>query len=196
MIDAAGLTRPQPGETACGDSFGIWRQEARTVLALADGLGHGPEAEAAAIRAMAVIARETGLGCEALFAECDRALRDTRGAALAIAIIDPASDTLAFASVGNIRAVLLRARGDHRLGGTRGIVGAGYNPLNPDQLLLAPGDRLVLYSDGLPEWLPLREAFDDPHASLDQLAEQCLLRWATGRDDAGLLLYRHHGVAG
>ena len=117
--------RPLKGETLCGDVGAWWQWPQRRVLALADGLGHGPAAHHAAQKAMQCIARHGQSSCFDLFSACNDSLIDTRGAVLAIALIDQTSNLLTLGSIGNIRAILLKPDGHVRLGAGRGIVGAG-----------------------------------------------------------------------
>lgn len=190
-LNVAWAARPCRDESACGDRCGWWSTSERIVLALADGLGHGPAAAAAADLAMNAIGIGLGDGCEEIFAACDFALRNTRGAALAVAIVDRKRHRLVLAAVGNIRALLLTAGKDLRLGGARGIVGAGYAPLLPETLPLAGGDVLVLYSDGLDEFAAVRDTVANAGPSARQQAEHMLQRWARADDDAAVLVYRH-----
>lgn len=181
--------RPIPGELHCGDQCGVWQGDGeRVLLALADGLGHGPEAAKAAQAALHVIGNSRTQSCEAIFAQCNDKLRSTRGVALALALIEPTLGRLRFAAVGNVRAVLLHGERELRLGSARGIVGAGYNGLAPETLAFDANDSLFLYSDGFDELLPLRELLR-PAVTAQAVAESALQRWAKANDDASMLVY-------
>lgn len=184
--------RPLPGELHCGDQCGVWLDEGgQVLLALADGLGHGPEAAKAAQAALAAIGPLRSHPFEFIFAQCDAALRGTRGVALALALVEPALHRLRFAAVGNVRAVLLHDGREYRLGSARGIVGAGYSGLAPETLAFGAGgagDSLFLYSDGFDELLPLRELLR-PAVTAQAVAESALQRWAKISDDASMLVY-------
>lgn len=190
-VNVGWTTRPHPGESECGDCCGWWAASGRTVLALADGLGHGAAAAAAAESAMAAIAANLDRSCEDVFALCNESLSATRGAALAVAIVEPEAGRLVLGSVGNIRAQLLTATRDIRLGGARGIVGAGYANLAPETVALSRGDILVLFSDGLDEFAALRDMLERPGVPLQAQAQALLERWASPDDDAAVLVYRH-----
>ncbi|WP_298597788.1 SpoIIE family protein phosphatase [Zoogloea sp.] len=191
--DLAYLAQPKHGQTVCGDACGAWLDAGRRVFAVADGLGHGPEAAEAATAAIAYLDRHLPRDIEAGFRGCDRSLRQTRGVALAVAIIDAEQNRLTLASVGNIRVVLLRDGRELRLGGCRGIVGSGYRQLAPDLLPLQPDDHLYLFTDGFPEDLPLRDILPGrctPQEAVHRLIE----RYASGKDDAAVLAYFHRSA--
>ena len=197
--DLAHAVRPMRGESVSGDRCALWQRGTQLTLAVADGLGHGPGAAHAAEAAIHCIGTHLDVSCTEIFAACDHALRRTRGVALALAVIDRECNALTLASVGNIRAVLLTAGADLRLGGACGIVGGGFRDLAPETHTLADGDMLCLYTDGFQELLPLRELLLDWRVDAQQHVGTAFSRWAGGHDDAGLLLYRHRhspGAAG
>ncbi|WPL15916.1 Stage II sporulation protein E (SpoIIE) [Thiorhodovibrio winogradskyi] len=191
--------RPLPGESACGDQLDAWLIDTGLRLAVADGLGHGPEAQRAAVTALDELRQASpGLELAELFARCDQALIGTRGVALAVVDVRPDAGQVLHASVGNVRTLLIHQDKVRRLGGARGIVGAGFRALRPERFVLAPGDWLVLYSDGIAENADLATALaeadlepDPNHVPENSLASRLLARWASDRDDASLLLYRH-----
>ena len=184
-------TRPYAGQSDCGDRCGWWTTPGRVVMAVADGLGHGANAAYAAEVAMASI----GAGLERpfadIFAACDVRLRDTRGVALAVAVVALDSGQLTIASVGNIRTVLLTSVKDYRFGGSRGIVGGGYAQLTPIIRTLTGGDVLALFSDGVDEFAVLRETLTETAHIPKSQAAAVLTRWARLDDDAAVLIYRH-----
>lgn len=184
-------TRPIKGESVCGDCCGWWSHGTRIVLAVADGLGHGREAAKASEAAISCIGNNLERSCEDIFAECDAQLRNTRGVALAVAMIEPVSGRMTVGTVGNIRILLLRESQGLRLDGGRGIVGAGYNKLLPESLVLAPGDVLTIFSDGFEEFPSLRSFLVEPEHSAQQQAQAILEHCARNDDDASILLYRH-----
>lgn len=79
-------------------------------------------------------------------------------------VVETATRRLTYARAGHDRPLVLRAGAVHELGGQGALLGL----LEPDQLHLSqetwrlePGDRLVLYSDGLPDALsPAGQPFD------------------------------------
>ncbi|EGV31902.1 Stage II sporulation protein E [Thiorhodococcus drewsii AZ1] len=179
-----------PGESLCGDQCGWWLQPNRLRLALADGLGHGPEAHKAAEAVIHQIATTPGQGLPETFADCDRALIGTRGVALSVVDVPFGTEAILHAAVGNIRTLLLQDGHIRRLGGARGIVGAGYSGLHPERFSLRPGDWLVIFSDGIPEDADIAASLIENRPS-NALAEQLLVQWASDRDDAGILIYQH-----
>lgn len=182
--------RAMPGESSCGDACAVWATSERLVIALVDGLGHGEGAAYAAHVALSHIGARLDATCAEIFHACDQGMCHTRGAALALAIIEPALNRLTLATVGNVRAVLFSGDKELHLGGARGIVGAGYDGLAPEVKTLQTGDALLLYSDGLDEFLPLGELLrSNPPPKC--IAEQAIARWAKDNDDAAFLVYQH-----
>jgi hypothetical protein len=78
------------------------------------------------------------------------AIGGTRGAAVAVAQLDPAASTLTFAGVGNIAGTLLAPGGASRgLFSHNGTVGHQVRKVQPFEYPWSPGGVLVLHSDGL-----------------------------------------------
>lgn len=192
MISCA--TLPKAGETDCGDQCRWWTTAHHLVLAVADGLGHGPEAAQASNLAMQCVAEGLNDALEDIFLRCDHQLRATRGVAMAVAVVHQGSGRVTLASVGNIRVVLTTATKDFRFGAARGIVGGGYACLTPEHFTLVPGNVLALFSDGLDEFTDLRSALGNPPDVSDSRTELLLGQWSQRKDDAALLLYRHEAL--
>lgn len=186
--------RPMPGESVCGDEIGVWSHGAQLRLAIADGLGHGPGAHEAARSAMRLLGEMQDLTIATRFQRCNEQLRDSRGLALALADIDLQAQRLTHAAVGNIRSLLLRQGQIRRLGGARGIVGANFRDLYPEQHEFQPGDWLAMFSDGIREDVCIAEALRAA-APTCASAEALLARWASAHDDAALLIYQHRPPA-
>jgi phosphoserine phosphatase RsbX len=186
-------SRAMPGENICGDQGGWWLHGDHLVLAVADGLGHGKEAARAANMVMQCIGANLGSTCESLFIYCDDRLRQTRGVALAVAIVNRSSGEMTVGSVGNIRMLLINETQNLRLDGGRGIVGAGYKDFVTQTLSLSDGNTLVMFSDGVDEFPALREVLDDAAIEAPSVAQVILDRWGRATDDAMVLCYRHGG---
>ena len=178
-------------ELLCGDVGRWWQGTQRHVLALADGLGHGAAAHRAASKAMQCIAAHLDDSCEAMFAACNECLLDTRGAVLAIAIVDLDSNLLTLGVTGNIRVRLFGVNSAVWLGAGRGFVGAGHALPVPDRIPLEQGDRLVLSTDGIDESSGSRACMERKNATSQQIADEVLRGWARQDDDAAVLVYRH-----
>ncbi|MDO8652219.1 MAG: SpoIIE family protein phosphatase [Undibacterium sp.] len=185
------LTRPYKGESVCGDMGACWNLPHRRVMALMDGLGHGPAAHHAARSAMQCIEDNLYRNCAEIFAACNERLINSRGGVLAIAVIDMDTNMMTLGSIGNIRTILLTPQRDFRLGASRGIVGAGYTWMPPDQMLLAQGDTVVMFSDGVDEIANVRSCLGEKNVTPQMLAEDVLTRWGRDSDDATVLVYRH-----
>ncbi len=68
------------------------------------------------------------------------------------AILDPASRTLKYASAGHLRPLLIDSDDAHFLDTERGLpLGIGSGDYSEAQVQLAPGSRLLFYSDGITE---------------------------------------------
>ena len=94
----------KPGQEVCGDSWGAEQIEGVCVILVADGLGHGLEAQAASLEAVRMLHSNPNLGPAELLERTHQALRSTRGAAVSVARIDLERGVLTFAGVGNVSA--------------------------------------------------------------------------------------------
>jgi hypothetical protein len=106
-MEVGGLRVPHPKEEICGDDFAFMRLgDGRCLVLLVDGLGHGIGAAEAAEAATRLFRSRPGKDPEAILAMLHDGLRGTRGAAAAIAEIDPQRRVVRFAGVGNISATV------------------------------------------------------------------------------------------
>ena len=119
-----------------------------------------------------------------IFSGCNTAIRDTRGAAIAVALLSPDLRRLTYASVGNVRT-LIQGERLQRLPSTPGIVGAGYHPLRPLELEIGRGDLILIFTDGLQE--SLRPPADVAPDGMQALVDRLLHEERSGHDDAAIL---------
>lgn len=183
---------PLPSETICGDSWALSCGPAGATLLVADGLGHGPLAAEASEAAAAILASRAERTPTMLLSDAHGALRATRGAAMAVAVIDNDAKRLTFAGIGNIAAHVYDSGGGGRrqLVSHNGIVG---NNMRKVQEFVTPwndGAWLLLHSDGLATRWDLAEypgVFERHPRILGALLYRDFVR---GRDDVTIVVLR------
>ena len=137
------------GETECGDAWRVAVEGRRISVLLVDGLGHGPDAAAAAVTATTAFSGPATGSPEEALASLDRATRGSRGAALSVAVIDERARSIAFGGVGNVDGrVLSDARPAHFVP-QNGIVGHTMPAVRSVTGPWPHGARLVMHSDGI-----------------------------------------------
>ena len=102
-LQIAGFAVRIPGERVCGDSWFSHQTPHRTVILLADGLGHGWGTSEATRKAVATFRQRAEFSPGLILGYVHDALRKTRGAVAAVAEIRPAEGALIYAGVGNTR---------------------------------------------------------------------------------------------
>lgn len=195
LLDIGVASLPLSGETANGDRHVVATFDGGVLIGVIDGLGHGPEAAAAAERAAQVLAADPGAPLPELIRRCHVALTGRRGVVAALAVFRVADRTMTWAGVGNIEGALIRATNGHapiRMGlVTRGgIVGSDLPEVRPQQVPLEVNDLIVFATDGV-----RREFIGSltPHPPVQRLAEELLERFGKGTDDALVLVSRYQG---
>ena len=196
IVDYATAQAAMPGQTSCGDRAVVAEFAGGVLVAAVDGLGHGVEAELASTAAARVLEAEPGAPVDELVVRCHARLRVTRGAVMTVSRFE-AAGRLTWVAVGNVEGHLLRAANQPS---TRrdavialgGIVGYRLPALRPRTIDLHAGDTLVLATDGI------RPGFDSAASQprpVQELADEILARFATGRDDACVVVARYRGAA-
>lgn len=138
------------GQEVCGDSWGTHQSDNETVILVADGLGHGPEAQAAALEATRMLRLNPDLAPQALIERSHDALRSSRGAAVAVARIDRAHGKVAYAGLGNIAAQIYSgSKMIQHLVSVNGTAGHQMQRLREFSYPWPSDGMLVLHSDGL-----------------------------------------------
>jgi len=179
-------------EPHCGDQAGCWEHSSKTVLCMIDGLGHGKGAERAAMKALDFLERHHHEPLLEVFATCDKALSDTRGVAMGIAVADPDAGRLTYAGIGNTRAMVV-GQETTRLSSHYGIVGGGYRTLKTETVPLTPGDLVIMYTDGIEGLIDLSDYDETLRVEVGRLAETIVEDWCRETDDAAVLVFRNGG---
>jgi anti-sigma regulatory factor (Ser/Thr protein kinase) len=176
------------GETECGDAWRIVLGRRRISVLLVDGLGHGPEAAAAASIATTMFARLAGSPPEEALQAVSEAMRSGRGAALSIVAIDEAARLVRFSGVGNVDGRLLVADQTEHLIPQNGIVGHTMPVVRSTVVPWPVGGLLVMHSDGIaPRWrLDAYPGLMTAHPAL--VAGVIYRDFGRDRDDATILL--------
>jgi serine/threonine protein phosphatase PrpC len=195
-MDIGGVKQSFADDEHCGDQFGYWQKGDQITLCIADGLGHGKYAEIAARAAMSYVASHLTNSLPEIFFGCNQEIRDTRGGAMGIAIIDKKACTLTYAGIGNTRILILRSadlnatdRKPQYLRSNFGIVGAGYKHLVPETVSFAPGDLVMMYTDGVKEMISFTGYEALLYKNIQELAEKIIKDWGRDTDDAAVLTY-------
>jgi hypothetical protein len=178
-------------ESESGDQYLVSPMgDGAVLVAVVDGLGHGPEAASAAKTAIAVLEAGHDRELSARLLRCHEHLRNTRGVVLSLGLF--ATGSLTWLGVGNVDGVLLRSGlgAPEQLLVRGGVVGRRLPSLALSRLTVARGDTLIIATDGI------RSRFaEDPSVGLaaPPRAERILADHGKETDDALVLVVRYLG---
>lgn len=189
-IDAVSVA--YPGESVSGDGYATAENSERTVIMVADGLGHGRLAAEAAEKAIEVFHANTGGSPAEILEAANLALRGTRGAAMAIALIDHEMSEVRYAGIGNISAALINPRSGRSTSmvSRNGIIGHTKHKVQEFAYAWARDLLLVMYSDGLTSHWQLERYQGLLLRSPGVIAGALYRDFSRGRDDATVLVAR------
>jgi negative regulator of sigma-B (phosphoserine phosphatase) len=182
-----------PGFSESGDRHIFQPFEGGALVGVMDGLGHGPEAAAAALAACSVLQTNAGDNVISLVRRCHSALKETRGVTISLASFSFREALMTWMSVGNVQGIFLRAdkeRSDREesLLLRPGVVGSHLPALQAAVLPVAQGDCLAFATDGVESGFDYSCVRCCPPG---KAAESILARHAKGRDDALVLVARY-----
>jgi len=144
-----GITVPHPGESVSGDAWAVQCGAEGAWVLVVDGLGHGALAAEAAQAAVVAFGKRRGAAPAQMLEDIHRALRPTRGAAVAVAALDRGRGLLRFAGLGNISGAIVSAGKSRSLVSHHGTAGGNARRFQEFTYPWSAGDLLVLHSDGL-----------------------------------------------
>ena len=180
---------PVKGEEQCGDHWMVVQDHSRKVVMIADGLGHGPLAAEAAQMATDVLREHSMRRPAEILGFMHRGMRATRGAAVAIAVIDEARGLLDYAGVGNIAASIVKGASSRSMISHNGIVGHEARKIQEFSYPWDSDSTLVMYSDGI----STRVLHGYPalaHNTPSVIAATLYRDFARTRDDATVMVVR------
>jgi anti-sigma regulatory factor (Ser/Thr protein kinase) len=137
------------GEAVSGDAWSARINPYGAVMIVADGLGHGVLAAEASAAAVSEFERDPMRAPSQSLEDVHRALRPTRGAAVAIASLDFEHDVARFAGLGNIAGVILDGTTRRSLVSHNGTAGHTARQMTEFNYPLLRSSILVMHSDGL-----------------------------------------------
>jgi serine/threonine protein phosphatase PrpC len=186
------------GQAASGDRYLVKPFPDGVLVAVVDGLGHGPEAADAAALAVRELDRHAEQPVISLVKRCHEALRGTRGAVMSLASYSGRDSTMMWLGVGNVEGVLLRRsdkmhepRESLLLRG--GVLGTRLPALTAAVIPVRWGDILILASDGIRSEFARDVIVDDP---VQKIADRILAEHRKATDDALVLVARYLGDEG
>ncbi len=186
----AAVVMPKPGEEACGDGWSCHEDSEGRTLFVVDGIGHGPEAARAAHEAVLAFQKHRSAPVAHIVEAVHEALRATRGGAIAVARVEWASATVAFAGLGNIAGVIHPLQGAaKRMVSHNGTAGHTARRIQSFDYPCSEG-LIVMHSDGVSNNWSL-----DPYPGLALMPPRLVAAVihrdaARGRDDAAVLVAR------
>ena len=189
---AAGVVcAEKPGEPVCGDSWMVMQGRGRLIALVVDGLGHGLDAATAARAAVEAVRSKAHLDAPALMDAVHGALRPTRGAAAALAMLQPESELCSFCGIGNISASIRTAGVSRAMVSHNGTLGHQVRKIQEFQYPFPKGSLLLMHSDGLATHWDLA-SYPGIEARHPALVAAALYRdHSRGRDDVTVLTVRN-----
>ncbi|HET9664537.1 MAG TPA: SpoIIE family protein phosphatase, partial [Burkholderiales bacterium] len=192
-LEVGAICLPKFGEAATGDAWSTVSSAFGHVLCMADGLGHGPDAALAARAAIASVMANAdhGRSVGSLVEQVHLALRPTRGAAVAVALLQPDEALCSFCGVGNISASLLSQGQSRSMVSHGGILGHQTRKVQEFRYPFPEGALCILHSDGLATRWRLDDypGLEKSHPAL--IAGVLYRDYSRGHDDTAVIAVRH-----
>ena len=192
VLDIAVSTRPMPAEPTglCGDVGLVRQADGRPLLALIDGLGHGPKAHEVAESARAEIERQdSDMPVDELMQVLIDRFRGGRGFVAALCRIDIRAGELEFCGIGNINALLF-SQGHRMLPSGQGIVGQYSARPRVQRFGFSAGAVVLLHTDGISSRLRFEDFEEILAGTAQESADRMVERHGRDDDDAAVVIAR------
>ena len=189
-IVVGGVVKPITGEDVSGDGWAARENDGELTVMVADGLGHGIMAARASAEAAAAFRGSNGSKPGAVLYDIHRALRGTRGAAVAVMQLTHADRTISFAGLGNIGGVIAAPGKSQSMISHAGTAGYGTPRIQEFSYQVPEAGLIIMHSDGLTtSWT--FDSYPGLHRRNPSLIAAVLCRDATrGRDDTCVVAIR------
>lgn len=143
------ISLPMRKEAVCGDGWLARRSNGCIILMVVDGLGHGTFAAEAAREAERILSESSSSSPAQILRDCHDALRKTRGAAGAVAVVSPEKNLVFFAGVGNISTTLMTQNSRRGMPSHNGTLGHQLHKVQEFTSPWTADSVLIMHSDGL-----------------------------------------------
>ena len=185
-----GYSRPIVSETANGDAFHISEAGDNLYIAVVDGLGHGPNAEVASLKAIRFIKKNYQMAMEHLFNELHEILKKTRGVALTLIHLRLKDRKILQAGVGNVQTRIY-PRGERNLISRGGVLGGiTLPPLKINKNSWPKNGIMVAFTDGISGRWDLEEMPDMLKHHPTTIAHLILQEHGRESDDATMVVVK------
>ncbi len=144
-----GVSVAVAGEEQCGDAWDKEPQAGGLAVLVVDGLGHGATAAQAARECVGAFRRHAGAPPAARITALHKALRATRGAAVAVAEIDAHRRVVRFAGLGNVAGSVYGGGPVRHLVSHHGTAGHTAHRIAEYTYPWPPHAVLIIHSDGV-----------------------------------------------
>jgi phosphoserine phosphatase RsbX len=183
-------------EGESGDLHAIVPFKGGILVAVIDGLGHGPEAAEAARAARGILEECAGDSMKLVFERCHGGIRHTRGVVMSAVSFDVQSSLMTWMGVGNVEAILVRRNrardGAYEAVHNRGgVVGYRLPSLFSASLVVNRGDLLIMATDGIRSGFV--DAVDGDESDPDVTAARIMSDYRKASDDALVVVARYLG---
>jgi anti-sigma regulatory factor (Ser/Thr protein kinase) len=187
------MGRPYPGEAISGDDAAFFDSDSMFMAAVADGMGHGPEARQASNRAIEGLSQKRGLNLEEIVSALNQELSGTHGCAMSIIRFEKKTGMAECVSLGDVHAHLYHLKDAHFFTATPLVLTGGQfqkQRIRVEKVVVQPGSVLVIFTDGLKSRTSLKGQLDVLRQPPIAIAEHLLENDSRPDDDALVLVAR------
>ena len=198
LIDWAVAQQVLKGQKISGDDYVVAAHENGFLIAAIDGLGHGPQAAAAAQIAASILKASPRDSAVQLLERCHEQLKQTRGVAMTLASFDKHLNSLWWLGIGNVEGALFRLNQNGVLSYESivlrgGVVGYQVPSLRPALASIRPYDTIIFATDGIRSGFIKRLTPINLSMAPQQLANHILAEYDKATDDSLVLVVRYLG---
>ncbi|MDD4346490.1 MAG: SpoIIE family protein phosphatase [Desulfitobacteriaceae bacterium] len=167
-----------------GDAYLVKRLANKVLLSVVDGLGHGHMANLAANRTIELLKANQDTQLEKILDSIHKALANTVGVVLGLALVDYQFSQLTCAGVGNITIKLIGNNIDEVILPT-GILGYRKNNFLLRTITISQDSLLLMHTDGILDCYKLNPSY---LASPQQLVQTLMSKYRRPNDDVLVLV--------